>query len=922
MPPRLFEFLYDLSKSQGADQTVVQQTGAASAARNGEPYGEIGLVTQKDDEWQDQTGGPRDPQPGNIPGGRRDVLRSAGFDDATLSGFYVDSGSWTVTNGALSVAAASLGRDAASVFYVDDYLPVYYELKASVQSQKPTGGWKANAYLIFDYFSPTDFKFAGIDISTNKLVMGVRDASGWRVLAQGPKQMNGGQYYQLLLTVNGTTVTLLVDGTKAFTYTYDARVIDGEKVALNKGMVGMGSDNARGIFDNVAVQVLPPQVTYDNRADLSQSTSQLDPAWSGAWQGPAATGTTGAAGTTGAVVTVRIDTGRRVASTSWVAATSTLTLAPTSFAGVMYDAYTADDYKLVALDMVGQRVVFGHMDSRRGWTVDLSVAQVLRLDTAYTLQLNLKGTSVSATLNGAFVASTAYNAGVVDGRLGLVVRSGSAAFTSVRVQTDDPAFLTTAAAPPAPVVPAVSVGDASVTEGNAGTFVIAVPVTLSEATTVTVRVPWSLSGGTAVAGTDFAASSGELVFDPGTTTLSVSIVVTGDTVVEPDETLTVLLGAPTGATVGRGTGILTIVNDDVPAAAPPAVVVPVVSIGTASVLEGRSGTQTVTVPLTLSTATTGTVTVVVTMTGLGTATAGSDHQAWSPATRTVTFAPGATAATVSVVVIADRTAEPDETVVLALSSPAGATLGTATGVLTIRDDDSRLQAASVGSGRTGGVTASGAALRRALATAVRWWVARGADPAVLRRVRVVPTAMAGADLAQAVGRTVLLDTDAAGWGWSLTARPRRMDLPSVLAHELGHVLGHDHARDGVMADRLSPGASLLTTTPSVAARRRQVAGDAAVSLTAMLAAPAPALLLARHRLVSAAVPLALPVARVAVPLLRTPFPLTAARQRPVVAPLGVPAPTGIPVLPLLALVLLAGARILARRRVRAPILVR
>ena len=38
--------------------------------------------------------------------------------------------------------------------------------------------------MIFDYFRPTDFKFAGIDISTNKLVMGYRDASGWHVLAQ------------------------------------------------------------------------------------------------------------------------------------------------------------------------------------------------------------------------------------------------------------------------------------------------------------------------------------------------------------------------------------------------------------------------------------------------------------------------------------------------------------------------------------------------------------------------------------------------------------------------------------------------------------------------------------------------------------------------------------------------------------------
>ena len=58
---------------------------------------------------------------------------------------------------------------------------VYYEVVARILAVKPTAGWKANAYVIFDYWSANDFKFAGIDVSINKLVMGYRDASGWNV---------------------------------------------------------------------------------------------------------------------------------------------------------------------------------------------------------------------------------------------------------------------------------------------------------------------------------------------------------------------------------------------------------------------------------------------------------------------------------------------------------------------------------------------------------------------------------------------------------------------------------------------------------------------------------------------------------------------------------------------------------------------
>jgi Ca2+-binding RTX toxin-like protein len=62
--PALIDFLYQLSASDGADATRAADA-RTDAARNGEPEGELGLVIQHDDAWQDQTGGPADPQAGS-----------------------------------------------------------------------------------------------------------------------------------------------------------------------------------------------------------------------------------------------------------------------------------------------------------------------------------------------------------------------------------------------------------------------------------------------------------------------------------------------------------------------------------------------------------------------------------------------------------------------------------------------------------------------------------------------------------------------------------------------------------------------------------------------------------------------------------------------------------------------------------------
>jgi hypothetical protein len=74
--PALQAYVLALSRAAGADQTLAAIHGG-SAARNGEPYGEIGEVEQQDPQSNDQKGGSRDPQPGPAHG-TRDVRVFAG----------------------------------------------------------------------------------------------------------------------------------------------------------------------------------------------------------------------------------------------------------------------------------------------------------------------------------------------------------------------------------------------------------------------------------------------------------------------------------------------------------------------------------------------------------------------------------------------------------------------------------------------------------------------------------------------------------------------------------------------------------------------------------------------------------------------------------------------------------------------------
>ena len=266
---------------------------------------------------------------------------------------------------------------------------------------------------------------------------------------------------------------------------------------------------------------------------------------------------------------------------------------------------------------------------------------------------------------------------------------------------------------------------------------------------------------------------------------------------EPNETFLVTLSAPVNATLGTASAAVTISNDDVPLT---------VSISPASVNEGNNGTTTATMTVTLSAAAAVDVVVQVRVTG-GTATAGSDYQAWSPVTKQVVIAAGQLSATFTVVITGDRTREANETVVVQI---VGVTGGGATGVgntgtLTIVDDDAKLTTTAAGPGADAVASAD---VSRVLAAAIAMWQAAGADTSLLAGVSVVVAPLPAGVLAEADGTTIRISPDAVGWGWSTSldnVAVGRIDLLSVLVHELGHILGFEHTSTGVMVDLLDPG---------------------------------------------------------------------------------------------------------------------
>lgn len=234
--------------------------------------------------------------------------------------------------------------------------------------------------------------------------------------------------------------------------------------------------------------------------------------------------------------------------------------------------------------------------------------------------------------------------------------------------------------------PNLSVSDASVAEGNAGSKTLGFTVNLSSVSAAPVTFDLATQPGTAVSGDDYVANSAVGMSIPaGQTSATFNVTINGDTQVEGNDTFTVDASNITGALAYKPQGLGRIINDDLAQLA----------IADASVVEGNSGASTMVFNVVLSQPMPSPVTFNI-ATSNGSAIAGSDYVTRSQTGRYIDA--GRTRVQFEVQVNGDTAVEPDENFNVTVSNVSGALLADGLAVGTILTDDVSGLAASAASG--------------------------------------------------------------------------------------------------------------------------------------------------------------------------------------------------------------------------------
>jgi len=246
---------------------------------------------------------------------------------------------------------------------------------------------------------------------------------------------------------------------------------------------------------------------------------------------------------------------------------------------------------------------------------------------------------------------------------------------------------------------------AASSNGDEGASPATLTLQLPTASSLAVTADYAVSGTATGGGTDYTLAAGTATITAGQTTTTVSATINDDALDEDDETIIVTISNPSNATLGTNNiHTYTITDND-----------PQTSIQFSSTTStGTEGTASVNFELAIAATAGRDITVDYAVSGTATGT-GTDY---TLAAGTATITSGSTTTNVTASVVEDGLDENDETIILTISNPTSATLGTnTTHTYTITDNDNPPTVQFTSTTSNGGEATTPANLEVSLSTA-------------------------------------------------------------------------------------------------------------------------------------------------------------------------------------------------------------
>ena len=175
-------------------------------------------------------------------------LLTEDFDDGTANNFVSTRGAWSVSDDRYQVQTTR-GNSTSTVNVMD--LLDDFNVAATINLQE--GGPTNNAFLVFDFKSEDEYKFAGAVEGVDQWRIGHYTADDGFVTDERISQtVDVDTDYQVRVSIKGGFVNLVVDGSSVLTHNYG----EGEDESLADGDIGFHARRSHAQFDNLTV--MPP----------------------------------------------------------------------------------------------------------------------------------------------------------------------------------------------------------------------------------------------------------------------------------------------------------------------------------------------------------------------------------------------------------------------------------------------------------------------------------------------------------------------------------------------------------------------------------------------------------------------------------------------------------------------------------------